>query len=97
MTAYSRHGAPMKHASVAALEPLADLLSEIRTRGVKEPSPGIFYRKGKAWIHFHEDDAGLFADIKAGSEWRRFRVTEPEERASFLDFIDHGPCSTGQP
>lgn len=86
----------MKHASVTALEPLADLLSEIRTHGVKEPSPGVFYRKGKAWIHFHEDDTGLFADIKAGSEWRRFRVSEPAERAGFLAFIAHGPSSTGQ-
>ena len=86
----------MRHASLTALEPLADLLSAIRVRGVKESRPGVFYRKGRAWIHFHKDEAGLFADIKAGSEWRRFRVTEPEERASFLDFIDHVPYSSGQ-
>jgi hypothetical protein len=78
----------MKHAGPEALNTLADLLSAIRARGLKEPHQGIFYRKGKAWLHFHEDKAGLFADLRVSTEWERFRVSEAEERAALLSLID---------
>ena len=78
----------MKHAGQEALGALAELLAEIRRRGLKEPRPGIFYRKGKAWLHLHEDKAGLFADIRVENEWERFRVSEPAERALLLTLID---------
>jgi hypothetical protein len=78
----------VKHAGPEVLAALADLISAIRTRGLKEPRPGIFHRKGKAWLHFHEDETGLFADIRVGAEWDRFRVSDPEERANLLAFVD---------
>jgi hypothetical protein len=78
----------MKHAGPEALETLNELLSAIRVRRLNEPRPGSFYRKGKAWLHFHEDKAGLFADIRVGPEWERFRVSEIEERAALLGLID---------
>ncbi|WP_144157695.1 hypothetical protein [Paraburkholderia sp. BCC1885] len=75
----------MKHAGPAALAALADLLAAIRERGeLKESRPGVFYRKGKAFLHFHEDPAGLFADLRVNEEWERFRVSEADEHASFL-------------
>jgi hypothetical protein len=79
----------MKHAGAAALSALRDLITAIRTReGLKEPRPGVFYRKGKAWLHFHEDKAGLFADLRLGTKWQRFRVSEAKERAKLLAVID---------
>jgi hypothetical protein len=79
----------MKHAGPATLDALDDLITAIRARdGLREPRPGIFYRKGKAWLHFHEDKAGLFADLRVGTEWERFRVSTPEERANLLAMID---------
>lgn len=78
----------MKHAGPAALDALEELLTMIRSRGLKETARGVFYRKGKAWLHFHEDPAGLFADVRARDEWERFRVSEPAERAALLAFID---------
>jgi hypothetical protein len=79
----------MKHAGAAALNALRELITAIRARdGLKEPRPGVFYRKGKAWLHFHEDKAGLFADLRVGAEWERFRVSEAEERAKLLAVID---------
>lgn len=78
----------MKHAGQEALDALAELRAELRKRGVKEPRPGIFYRKGKAWLHFHEDKAGLFADIRVEKEWERFRVSEPAERALLVTLVD---------
>jgi hypothetical protein len=79
----------MKHAGAAALDELRDLLAAVRTRGgLREPRHGVFYRKGKAWLHFHEDKAGLFADLRAGTEWERFRVSDPGEREGLLAAID---------
>jgi hypothetical protein len=78
----------MKHAGPEALDTIADLVEAIRSRGVKETRPGIFYRGGKAWLHFHQDRRGLFADIRVSAEWERMRVSEPEERARLLALID---------
>ena len=78
----------MKHAGPEALDALADLVAAVRARGLKDPRPGIFYRKGKAWLHFHEDKAGLFADIRLGAEWERFRVSDAAEQANLLRLID---------
>ena len=80
----------MKHAGTASLDELSDLIAAVRGRGgLREPRPGVFYRKGKAWLHFHEDRAGLFADLRAAAEWERYRVSGADERAGLLAAIDH--------
>ena len=79
----------MKHAGSTALAALKDVLDAIRSRpGMREPRPGVFYRKGKAWLHFHEDPAGLFADLRLGSEWQRFAVSGAAGRRALLAEID---------
>ena len=79
----------MKHAGAAALESLSDLLENLRSRtALVERRPGIFYVSGKAFLHFHEDPAGLFADLRLGSDWQRFPVNSPDERAELLAVID---------
>jgi hypothetical protein len=90
----------MKHAGAAAFEALSDLLESLRSRtALIERRPGIFYVSGKAFLHFHEDPAGLFADLRLGSDWQRFPVSSPEERAELLAVIDRTqfrrsfPCS----
>lgn len=75
----------MKHASEATLDQLADLLEPIRALpGLTERTCGCFYRKSSAMLHFHEDPAGLFADLKCSGEWRRMPVNTARERATFL-------------
>jgi hypothetical protein len=78
----------MKHAGPEALAALSDLLSALRSRGLKERSRGAFYRGGRAWLHFHEDKAGLFADIRLDGDWRRLRVSEPREVEDLLAVVD---------
>jgi hypothetical protein len=79
----------MKHAGAGALEALNDLLTSLRARAVLvERRPGIFYLRGKAFLHFHEDRAGLFADLRDRSDWRRFPVNHPDERANLLAVVD---------
>ena len=55
--------ANLKPAASVALAELSALLDEIRKReGLQERKLGIFYRKSTAFLHFHEDAAGMFAD-----------------------------------
>ena len=84
----------MKHAGVDTLAILEPLLSRIRSHAeLVERTPGSFYRKSKAYLHFHEDPAGIFADIKLdGSGFTRVRATTPDEQARLLSLIEasHG-------
>ena len=86
----------MKHAGPEALDSLTELLAAVRARGLKEPRRGSFYRKGKAWLHFHEDKAGLFADLRLGSGWERFRVSDAAEQANLLRLIDRSLAQTAR-
>ena len=77
----------MKHAGAAALGELEALLSEVRRLpGLVERKPGIFYHRGQAFLHFHEDPAGLFADVKLGGspKFERFKVSTLQERHALL-------------
>ena len=75
----------MKHAGPEALSALGGLLDEIRSReGLVERRPGVFYRKGRAFLHFHEDPSGLHADLRLGAAWERLRVETRAERQALL-------------
>jgi hypothetical protein len=79
----------MKHASAAALEGLSQLLVDIRRRaGLTEKKTGIFYRKSKAFLHFHEDPAGMFADLSSESGFDRYPVNNRKEKDALLAAID---------
>jgi hypothetical protein len=75
----------MRHARPDDLGPLADLLGELRELdGLTERKPGTFYRRSNAFLHFHVDAAGLFADLKVDGEFQRFRVTTKAEQRRLL-------------
>jgi hypothetical protein len=75
----------MKHAGPAALDALEPLLAELRALGaLVEKKRGTFYRRSAAFLHFHEDAAGLFADLKRNGDWDRMRVSTARERKALL-------------
>ena len=79
----------MKHASEKTLDTINSLLDQIRPLpGLKERKPGIFYRKSKAFLHFHEDGDSIYADVRLqGPEFQRFPVTAKNEQALFLKAV----------
>lgn len=84
----------MKHATPAALAALADLLARVRAHaGVVERRPGVFYSRSRAFLHFHEDPAGLFADLRAGADFDRYPVNTPPECQALLSAIDRALTS----
>ena len=79
----------MKHATSAALESLSELLDQIRGKaGLKEKKLGIFYSKSKSFLHFHEDRAGLFGDLRVGTHFDRYPVNTRGEWRVLLSAID---------
>jgi len=77
----------MKHAGAAALDQLELLLARLRQiAGLKERTRGVFYLRSKAFLHFHEDPAGLFADIRAadGRDFDRFQIDAGEARDALV-------------
>ncbi|MFZ3007564.1 MAG: hypothetical protein WA047_15460 [Phenylobacterium sp.] len=69
----------MKHAGEIALDQLEPLLARVRALpGLTEKKRGVFYRKSRAFLHFHEDPAGLFGDVRAADDrdFDRFDVTQ---------------------
>jgi hypothetical protein len=78
----------MKHAGSEALDRIEDLLVILRGRGdLREKGRGVFYRKGKAFIHFHEDPAGLFCDVRPEDRWIRLPVNTAGEWRELMSCI----------
>ena len=74
----------MAHADSAALVALMPLLRQLRDiKGLREVTPGIFYCRGAAFLHFHDDNGTLCGDLKksGGSGFDRYPVdTAPGQR-----------------
>ena len=71
----------MRHARAAALDALEDILTALRGHEeLRERKRGIFYRKSAAFLHFHEDPTGLFADLRVDGVFGRFPVNTSRER-----------------
>ena len=80
----------MRHARDEDLDRLEDLLVQLRTLpGLTEKKRGVFYRKSRSFLHFHEDPKGLFADIGGppDGEFERIDVTGPTGRAELLEAV----------
>ena len=79
----------MKHAGPRTLAHISPLLEELRARSVlREKRPGVFYLKSRAFLHFHDDPSGVFADVRLAEEFVRMPVTSRAEQSDLLDRID---------
>ncbi|MDX5935164.1 MULTISPECIES: hypothetical protein [Acidithiobacillus] len=76
----------MKHASAEALRQLDPLLERLRVLpALVERKPGVFYRGASAFLHFHEDPAGLFVDVKLdGTSFSRFKLSGSSDNEALL-------------
>jgi hypothetical protein len=75
----------MRHATPETLQEIEPLLEQLRSvPGLVETRPGVFYRRSKAFLHFHEDPLGLHADIRFGEEFERVRTETDVEREALM-------------
>jgi hypothetical protein len=78
----------VRHVTAAGLDELDDVVSELRgVDGLKEKSRGVFYRGSRAFLHFHEDPSGLYADVRLDADFDRMRVTTNAERKRLLSVV----------
>ena len=79
----------MRRAGSATLARIQPLLEDLRSRTVlREARPGIFTLQSRAFIHFHDDDAGIFADVRLADAFVRMPVTSRLEQADLLERVD---------
>jgi hypothetical protein len=81
----------VKHAGPAALDRLEPLIGRLRAfAALREKSRGVFYRGSRAFLHFHEDPAGLFADVRTadGSDFERLKVDEEAGAAELIRRVE---------
>jgi hypothetical protein len=75
----------MRHATSETIQDIEPLLERLRSvPGLVEKTPGVFYRRSRAFLHFHEDPSGLHADVRFGEEFERMRVETDAERNALL-------------
>jgi hypothetical protein len=79
----------MKHAGPATLARIAPLLGELHARSVlRETRPGVFALGSRAFLHFHDDPGGVFADVRLAESFVRMPVTTASEQSDLLERID---------
>jgi hypothetical protein len=75
----------MRHATPVVLDVLEPLLDRLRKLDdLTERKRGVFYRRSAAFLHFHEDPAGFFADVRLGPVWQRLPATTAAERRALV-------------
>jgi hypothetical protein len=79
------HARRVRHATEQDLDQLEALLRELRkVAELRERKRGYFSRGGRAFLHFHEDGGGFYADVRLGTDFERMRVTSPAEQAELV-------------
>jgi hypothetical protein len=79
----------VRHAVPDTLSRIAPLLAQIRARSaLREGRPGVFELNSRAFLHFHDDPSGVFADVRLAEGFVRMRVTTSSEQADLPDRID---------
>jgi hypothetical protein len=79
----------MRHAGPSTLARIAHLLEELRARPVlRERRPGVFELGSRAFLHFHDDPSGVFADVRLAEGFVRLPVTSRSEQTDLLERID---------
>jgi hypothetical protein len=77
----------MRHARDADLDRIDGLLAQLRALpGLKEKKRGVFYSGSRAFLHFHEDPKGMFADLCSGPSGsdERIDVTQAAGQAALM-------------
>ena len=79
----------MRHARPDDLDRIESLLSSLRTiDALTEKSRGTFYRRSKAFLHFHEHEGDIVCDVRlAGPDFERRVVTSRAAQRSLVSDV----------
>ena len=87
----------MRHARSDDLDRIEQLLSSLRTiDGLTEKKRGTFYRGSKAFLHFHEHDGDIVADVRlTGPDFDRRVVTTRAAQRTLVSDVRRARSSWG--
>jgi len=79
----------VKHAGASTFNRLAPLLTRLREMpGLVERRPGVFYLRSRAFLHFHDDPTGDFADVRQdGQSFTRLPASSADDWAALLALV----------
>ena len=82
----------MRHARDEDLDRIEPLLEQLRSiAGLTEKSRGVFYRRSRAFLHFHADGDDTYADLRlAGDDFERTRATTSAEQNALVAAVRKG-------
>jgi hypothetical protein len=68
-----------------ALEPVLKAIRQLNQ--IREPKPGIFYLKANGFLHFHEKEEKIWADVRNGKLWGKEIVVPKKITKKFLEMF----------
>jgi hypothetical protein len=76
----------VRHPRPEDLDRIESVLEQLRAiDGLTEKSRGVFYRRSRAFLHFHADGDDTYADLRvAGDDFERTRVTTKAEQRTLV-------------
>jgi hypothetical protein len=76
----------VRHITPGRLDAIEPLLADVRDLdGLVERKRGTFYRRSRAFLHFHEHGDGIFADVRLGGDgFERMKVTTTTQQRRFV-------------
>jgi hypothetical protein len=78
----------MAHAGPEALATLQETIRQLRAiPQLREKTPGSFHLAGQPFVHFHDTDGRLHADLRklSGTGFDRYPVDTAPEQRKFVD------------
>lgn len=79
----------MKHAGKEAIPRLEPLIMRLRDFDeLNEKRAGVFYRKSRAFLHFHEDPKGLFVDVRLSEDFIRLPINTANQQRTLIARIE---------
>jgi hypothetical protein len=79
----------VRHITPERLDVIEPLLAQIRELdGLNEKTRGTFYRRSRAFLHFHEHGDEVFADVRlAPGDFTRLPATTPAQQRTLVSRI----------
>jgi hypothetical protein len=74
-------------ATVQQLDPWLEQVRQLGIDGLVEKANGAFYRHRVAILHFHEDAAGVYADVKVAGDWMRVQIDRDAGKRKVLSLM----------
>jgi len=79
-----------KKTTLQALDSWLDEVRKLGIEGLVEKKNGAFYQRRVGILHFHEDEDGVYADVKVDGQWTRVPINDLEGKRHVIQLLMRG-------